>query len=243
MLPGTTEQLHRMEPALTTAHTPTRIYYVDDSGDARSLAVIGWLGIELTHWQLALDSWHHFRRSLHTDPDLDIRADDELHAVNLAAGRGRRLNDAVRTRGEVQKSRYRDVVRRGLETVAKMPGATAGAAFRRTRDIGRDRVGLYAAWIERLNAQHAASNSHALVVVDGDGTEHALRRAHRALQGGARHVIEDPFFVPAHGNHLVQAADLIVHAAFQHLARQPNREPLWEWFPEILLDAGPPVSL
>ncbi|MGG8407247.1 hypothetical protein ACM614_11785 [Streptomyces sp. 12297] len=224
---------------------PSSIYLADDSGDARRLAVIGWIRIELGRVSDASAHWLRFRSALAADPYLDIPTDSPLHAVDLAAGRGRPVRGVPRPPGTSAKDPYRHVVRRALEAIGSMPATGVGSAHRAGAPgvpFGDVKLGLYEAWVRHLNDLHAAAGSRAFIVFDGNGTESGLRRAHRRLVG-RRHVIGDPVLVPAPRNPLLQAADQVAYAAFQQLALQPRREFMHTWLAEGVPHAAGPLAL
>ncbi|MGW1978739.1 DUF3800 domain-containing protein [Streptomyces sp. NPDC001889] len=223
----------------TREDSPVSLYYLDDSGDSR-MAVAGWLRVDVRAWRDAERMWKALRGELHADPDLNIQADDTLHAVNLAGGRGRPLH-TIPGRGptDAEKTRFRNVIQRGLRTVAAMPGVTAGAAYR----AGATREELYTALVMELNRRHRTVDSFAMLCVDGNGTEHTLREAHRRLPHSDRHIIEDPFFAPARGKHLLQAADFVAYTAFQSVVGHTRRDFMKGWFAELLPAAEGPIAL
>jgi hypothetical protein len=126
-----------------------------------------------------------------------------------------------------------------------MPGVTVGSAFRLGGpDVhyGQLKHDLYEAWIQRINALHAAAGTHAFIIFDGDGSEVGVRRVHRRL-GASRHVVGDPYLIPARRSPFLQAADQVVYSAFQNLVRQPRRQFMWEWLPELIPKVEGPLPL
>lgn len=230
---------------MTTAPLKSSIYFVDDSGDARRIAVLGWLRVDLGSCAGPLGHWQAFLSELYADPYLDIRPGDSLHAVSLAAGRGRPVYGVRRPPGTSAKQPYREVIRRALAAISFMPGVAVGSAFRTGEPgihYGQLKQDLYEAWTRRVNTAHAAAGSHAFIVFDGDGSEAGLRRAHRCL-GEPRHVVGDPYLVPARRNTLLQAADQVAYSSFQQLTRQPHRRFMWEWLPELIPKVEGPLQL
>ncbi|MER6220935.1 DUF3800 domain-containing protein [Streptomyces sp900105755] len=230
---------------MTIAPLPPSIYFVDDSGDSRQLALLGWLRVDLGHSSGPIGHWQAFRSELHADPYLDIRPGDRLHAVSLAGGRGRPVYGVPRPPGTSPKQPYREVIRRALTTIGSMPAVTVGSAYRMAepgRQFGHVKQELYETWVQRINAAHATAETHAFVIFDGNGTETGLRRAHRRLPG-PRHMIGDPCLIPARHNPLLQAADQIAYTAYQQLARQPQRRFMWDWLKELIPHAEGPLQL
>jgi hypothetical protein len=73
-----------------------------------------------------------------------------------------------------------------------------------------------------------------VVVVMVDGADPRLRGEHRLLELESRRVLEDPWHERSHRSQLLQIADLTVHAAYQHVAQNPSRKFMWDWYPNQL---------
>lgn len=67
-----------------------------------------------------------------------------------------------------------------------------------------------------------------------DGDDNRLRAVHRTLDLDTRLVIEDSWHEDSAESQFLQIADFIVHAAFQHIARQESRRFMWDWYPQQL---------
>lgn len=215
-----------------------RIYYVDDSGDGRSSAVFGALGIDLEHHDRAERTWRRFRTALAVDQRLLIPAHHPLHAVELIAARGRYVHRSRSTDRREHRRHSAEVVLRGLGIFAGLPGVRTMVVHRRTSDYGRDRPLLYRRLLSRIQADLVASDRFGVVVIDGDGTESALRRAHRELPDDDRRLLGDPMFQSARQVGLLQAADFLAHLGFQNVAQKESHHFCWKW----LLDAAPEVD-
>ncbi|MEV5309578.1 MULTISPECIES: DUF3800 domain-containing protein [unclassified Streptomyces] len=228
---------------ITPAAAPLRLYYVDDSGDGRRLVSFAALGIDLAHTADAQATWLGFRAELAADARLLIPATAPLHSHELAGVRGRYVHRARSSDREQHRRHSREVILRGLHTVARLTGVRVRAVYRETDDYAHDRPGLYAALLRQIQAELAATGHHGVLIVDGDGTEDSLRRAHRNLPDDGRRIIGDPLFLPARENHLLQAADIVAYAAHQNVAKQENRRFMWDWFGAVLPGADGPRAL
>ncbi|MFE3788903.1 DUF3800 domain-containing protein [Streptomyces goshikiensis] len=216
--------------AAENSAAPLRLYFVDDGGDARTTACFASLGIDLAHADAAAQRWREFRDELDADARLEIPVESSLHAVKLAGARGRHVHRSRSTDRVMHRQHCQEVILRGLRTIAAIPGTRVRAVYRETENYGRDRPALYAALLQQLNLELATSGAHGVVIIDGDGTEGALRRAHRALPDEGRHIIGDPVFRPARDLDLLQAADMLVYSAYQSIAKRQSRAFMWHWF-------------
>ncbi|MEW2491782.1 DUF3800 domain-containing protein [Streptomyces sp. NPDC048411] len=177
------------------------------------------------------------------DARLEIPVDSSLHSVNLAGARGRHVHRSRSTDPVTHRQHCQEVILRGLRTIAATPGMRVRAVYRETGNYGRDRPALYAALLHQLNRELATSGTYGVVIVDGDGTESALRRAHRALPDEGRHIIGDPVFRPARDLDLLQAADMLAYSAYQSIAKRPSRAFMWHWFGATFPGAHGPSAL
>lgn len=222
---------------------PLRLYFVDDGGDARTTACFASLGVDLGHVHVAEQRWRDLRAELYADARLEIPADSSLHSVDLAGARGRHVHRSRSTDRATHRQHCQEVILRGLRTIASMPGVRVRAVYRETNNYGRDRPALYAALLHELNRELAASGTHGVVIVDGDGTESALRRAHQALPDEGRHILGDPVFRPARELHLLQAADMLAYSSYQSIAKSESRAFMWHWFGSTFPGSHGPSAL
>lgn len=184
--------------------------------------------------------WSAFLEKLQFNPDFSYTPGYPLHAVDLLGGRGRLLHpEGGPAPGSQRKREAAGIVLQGLETLAQVPELTVGSVYRR----GATREALYADLVEMINNWHAEAGSSCRFVVDGNGTERALRDAHRRLPSDRRHVLGDPELLPARGTPLLQAADFVAHAAYQFLVRYPARAFMWDWYPRVFPESSLPIDL
>ncbi len=73
-------------------------------------------------------------------------------------------------------------------------------------------------------------------MVDGRD-DSSYRSGHRQLEIKSRRIIEDPLMQSSRHSQPIQMADLVAHAAFQHLHEDPERRFMWDWYPELLADS------
>ncbi|MFD7836961.1 hypothetical protein [Streptomyces sp. NPDC059761] len=223
--------------------SPDRDHFIDDGGDGRTVIHFVSLGIDRAHRPAAERHWSDFRDELEVDPRLLIPASSPLHAVDLAAPRGEHAHRSRSTSPADHRRHMREVILRGLRVIAGMPGVRVRAVYRETLDYARDRPALYAAFVGELNAELAADGTYGRLTVDGNGTEVALRGAHRALPAAGRYIVGDPVFEPAKSRDLLQAADFLAYAAYQAVAKKNSRAFMWHWFATTLRDAEGPGAL
>ncbi|POX56354.1 hypothetical protein C3489_04655 [Streptomyces sp. Ru71] len=228
---------------ITAAAAPLRLYFVDDSGDGRAIVSFAALGLDLPQTSGALAHWLAFRAELAADARLLIPATAALHSHELAGGRGRHIHHSRSTDRDLHRRHAREVILRGLRAVSGFPGVRVRAVYRETDDYARDRPDLYAALLAQISEELATTGHHGVVIVDGDGTETALRHAHRRLPDPGRRVVGDPVFLAARTSQLLQAADMVAYAAFQTVAKRENRRFMWDWFGSVLPGADGPRAL
>ncbi len=84
-------------------------------------------------------------------------------------------------------------------------------------------------WISGLTA----AGELGILYMDGDGTDRSYVAAHRELKLATRSLIEDPAFQHSHSSHLVQFADLVAYAGYQHVLQLPEKRFAWPWYPSL----------
>lgn len=219
---------------------PDSVYYIDDTGN-RSMSAFGFIRVPwLGGPSVAESHWAAFLERLRLEPDIGYTPGYPLHAVDLLGGRGGLLHPRGGPAPDAgRKRKVAEIVLRGLETLAQVPELTVGSVYRR----GATREELYADLVELINDWHAENGSSCRFVVDGNGTEKVLRDAHRRLPQDRRHVLGDPELLPARTTPLLQAADLVAHAAHQFLVRRPSRSFMWDWYPRVFPESSLPMDL
>lgn len=219
---------------------PSSLYFLDESGNS-NISVFGFVRVpQVDGWSTAETAWTTFLKELQVNPHVTYTPGSMLHAVDLAAGRGRLLHPvpgAIATRR--QKSEAANIVLQGLRTLARVPGLAVGAVYHR----GATREDLYADLVDLINTRHAVAGSSCQFIVDGNGTERALRAVHRRLPADRRHVQGDPLLVPARQIPLLQAADFVAYAAYQSVVRRPSRAFMWDWYRKVFPEADALMNL
>lgn len=101
---------------------------------------------------------------------------------------------------------------------------------------GRTLAEAYAWFITELNELLADLDEEAMVVVDGLD-DSSYRPAHRQLDIKTRRIIEDPLMQSSRHSQLIQMADLVAYAAFQHLVADPEKRFMWDWYSGLLANS------
>ncbi|OII15309.1 DUF3800 domain-containing protein [Curtobacterium sp. MCBA15_008] len=222
----------------------SRLIYVDDSGHQSSgLCVYGWVHFAPDRWAAVLGRWLDVRRLLQQEYGIDV--DSELHATDLVNGRGR-VSKRVPLRyhhggGVYWKDFGQDVARLLLGEIGSLEGLTLGAVFQRfaPHPDQDTKASVYRKLVGRWEEQLAAEGGLALVFVDGNGTDHSYRTAHRALELRDRRVIEDPVMTDSAQSQFVQIADLVAWSAYTSVERPSRHEFAWGWYDHYLSARDP----
>jgi hypothetical protein len=213
---------------------PTRIFFVDDSGDP-TIAVLAAISFELSEWRRIYSEWLGWRRWMWKHYRLP--ADFELHAREFLSGRG---EISYRDSGRItQKPLINSVLnlrqeayRRSLVQINRQEGVSVLAVAWQGRTIAE----AYAWFIAELDQLLADLGEEAIIVVDGLD-DSSYRPAHRQLHIKSRRIIEDPLLQSSRHSQLIQMADLVAYAAFQHLAADPEKRFMWDWYPALLANS------
>jgi hypothetical protein len=211
-----------------------RIFFVDDSGN-QSIAVLAAISFELSEWRRVLTEWLGWRRWMWKQYGLPT--DFELHAQEFVSGRGEiSYRDSA---GNMQKPPINSVLgyrkeayRRSLAQIDRQEGVSVLAVAWQGRTIAE----TYAWFIAELDGLLADLDEEAIVVVDGLD-DSSYRPAHRQLDIKTRRVIEDPLMQSSRHSQLIQMADLVAYAAFQHLVADPEKRFMWDWYPRFLANS------
>jgi Protein of unknown function (DUF3800) len=196
------------------------IFYVDDSGDER-MTTFSAIGIPVERWNAALARWLAWRRQLREEHGVDVQY--RLHATDWVAGRGRPAEKPGAGVNRSKSLRWKLYVA-ALDVLAAMPSIVVLTVSR----PGTDRTAAYRVLMRELERLLTMEEDHGMVVLDGESPE--LRTLHGELDADARRLIEDPWKRDARESQWLQAADFVAYAAYQHLARRPDRAFMWHWY-------------
>lgn len=209
-----------------------RVFYVDDSGN-ESWSVIAAITFEFSAWPRVLKEWLGWRRWLYKTYSLPT--DFEIHAQEFVSGHGE--IPPAQAGGDVPEINRktglrRQAYRQTLEQLNRQQGvsATTIACEGATVPV------VYAEFVERIDFWLGDQGEQGFCIVDGQD-DSSYRPAHRALTLRTRHLLEDPLMQSSRHSQLVQAADLAAYAAFQHVAADPDRRFMWEWYPRLLSES------
>jgi hypothetical protein len=211
-----------------------RIFFVDDSGD-QTIAVLAAISFELNEWHRVLVEWLGWRRWMWKQYGLPT--DFELHAQEFISGRGeivyrdsRRIVQSPRIDGVL--GLRKEAYRRSMAQINRQEGVSVLAVAWQGKTI----ADAYAWFINQLDELLADLGEEAIIVVDGLD-DSSYRPAHRQLNIKTRRIIEDPLMQSSRHSQLIQMADLVAHAAFQHLVADPEKRFMWDWYPTLLADS------
>jgi len=202
------------------------IFYVDDSGDER-LTTFSAIGIPVERWNAASAQWLAWRRWLRDEHGVDV--DYRLHATHWVAGRGRPAMESPSLLNRNKPARWSAYVS-ALDALAAMPELVVLTVAR----PGIDRSAAYRVLMRGLDALLAERGDYGMVILDGEGPE--LRALHGELDPLSRRLIEEPWKRDAHESQWLQATDFVAFAAYQHVARRPERAFMWDWYTRCLGD-------
>ncbi|MFI7148196.1 DUF3800 domain-containing protein [Nonomuraea sp. NPDC050022] len=217
--------------------------YVDDSGNSRDLMIYAALDIDRRFLLEAHARWARLREEIAHEGL--IAAHVPLHAVDLIGVRGAHVHfysDHGLSR-EKHRQYMRNIVRRGLQAIADMPGICPRIAYRKALLGKTGRPELYQEFVTEVNRDLAKSDEMAKIIIDGNGTDPSFREAHRRLSAVNRRINGDPAFLPRAQCGLLQAADFVAYAAFQSLEANPKRLFMWNWFKQTFPQCQGPMAL
>ncbi|WP_144053131.1 DUF3800 domain-containing protein [Microbacterium sp. UCD-TDU] len=212
---------------------PVRLIYVDDSGAERSgYATFSWLELRIDDWQVALREVLDWRHRLAREQQIPVIY--ELHATKFVNGRGDPSLDPSWNRHKAKRSL---VVDDAFRMLAAAPWLSVGTVYSQTSLRGRafadERSRVYGELVTRLDQRLTAAGELGILYMDGDGTDRSYVAAHRELKLATRSLIEDPAFQHSHSSHLVQFADLVAYAGYQHVLQLPEKRFAWPWYPSL----------
>ncbi|SDQ62403.1 Protein of unknown function [Curtobacterium sp. UNCCL20] len=217
----------------------SRLIYIDDSGhQPTGLLVFGWVSLSPQAWRPVLRRWLELRKTLSREHGIDVER--ELHATDFVNGRGR-ISSCVPDRYVHDGVTYwkdlgRELAVRLLREMSCFEGMTVGAVFRRVdpHPLQAEKVSLYRDLVRSWEQELSADGELAMLFMDGNGTDHSYRTAHRQLQLDVRRIIEDPLMIDSASSHLVQMADLAAWCAYVAVERPRRHEFAWSWYEDHL---------
>ena len=202
-----------------------RLFYVDDSG-TEQIAVISAITFELEAWRTVLKEWLGWRKWLYKTYGLPT--DFELHAQEFVTGRGtilvpgpegEEIEPEISASVAMRKKAYRQSLAQidRQEEISVITGVLPGATI----------ADAYAKLIAELNELLEDRGEDAIFIVDGKD-DSSYRPAHRDLELRTRRIVEDPLMQSSRHSQFIQIADLVAHAAFQHLDANPTKRFMWD---------------
>lgn len=221
-----------------------RLIYIDDSGHPRSgLVVYGWIEFSPDRWSSVLRAWLDLRKRLWREYRIPVT--EELHTTAYVNGRGRistKMPDRFIHHGtEFWKILGREVALECLETLRYTEGLRLGAVYRNgePKALAQTRTETYSSLVNRFESELEESNSLAMIMLDGDGTDDSYRNTHRSLELSKRHVLEDAIHLDSKNSQLVQMADLVAWSANAFIDQHPKNEFAKDWYPKYLSERDP----
>ncbi len=206
------------------------LFYVDDStNDQHDLLAA--VAVPVGEWNTSLRGWLDHRKQLAEQYGLPVGY--ELHASKFLGVRGNPHED-VHQPINWDKALRRTIYEQSLDAIVALPSVEVLAIHQRGR---QQRLVLYRSLLDHLSVWLEERDALGIVVMDGEDVSY--RGVHRQLRLTDRRIIEDAWLQGARESQFVQAADLVVHAALQHVTRADNRSFMWNWFPDRF---GPIVS-
>ena len=222
------------------------LFFVDDSGDP-TVGVITALVFPWEVWPKVLKEWLGWRKWLWKQYQLPT--DFEIHAQEFVSGHGT-VPDYEDAEGVLRKPEIssklglrKEVYRRSLAQIERQSDV-------RIITIACEGLGVpgtYSRFVALIDEWLRGLGEWGIFIVDGKD-DSAYRPAHRKLELRDRRIIEDPLMQSSRHSQLIQMADLVAHAAFQHVKRDEDKRFMWDWYPRQLAgssfeDAGLPLLL
>ncbi|WP_141363305.1 DUF3800 domain-containing protein [Glutamicibacter uratoxydans] len=221
-----------------------RLIYIDDSGHPQSgLVIYGWIEFQPDHWSSVLRNWLDLRKRLWREYNIPVT--QELHTTEYANGRGRistKMPDRfVHEGNKYWKDLGREVALECLETLRSTEGLRLGSVYRRgtPQDLAQTRSATYKSLINIFELELEKSESLAMIVMDGDGSDSSYKDTHRSLELSKRHVIEDAIHLDSKNSQLVQMADLVAWSANAFIDQHSKNRFAQEWYPSYLSERDP----
>ena len=120
-------------------------------------------------------------------------------------------------------------------------GLRLGAVYRsgEPKALAQTRTETYLSLVNRFESELEESNSLAMILMDGDGTDDSYKNTHRSLELSKRHVIEDAIHLDSETSQLVQMADLVAWSANALIDQHPKNGFAQDWYPKYLSERDP----
>jgi hypothetical protein len=93
---------------------------------------------------------------------------------------------------------------------------------------------VHAEFVQRIDEWLRDHGEQGLCIVDGKD-DPSYRPAHRELHLKTRCLLEDPLMQSSSHSQLIQVADLVSYAAFQHVYNDVSG--ISRWYPELLAES------
>lgn len=221
-----------------------RLIYVDDSGHPRSgLVVYGWIEFHPSRWSSILRTWLDLRKRHWREYKIPIT--QELHGTEFVNGRGRISTDVPReftNNGvELWKELGRQVALECLETIRCTEGLAVGAvySFGSPAHLAETRTTTYTKLVASLEQRQSQSQSLAMIIMDGNGSDTTYREIHRNLDLDSRYLIEDALQVESKDSHFIQMADLVAWTANAYIDQHAKNKFVRVWYLRFLTERDP----
>ncbi|MFI5936812.1 DUF3800 domain-containing protein [Actinoplanes sp. NPDC051494] len=211
------------------------LIYTDDSGDEYFSLHTG-IMIPIDRWRDHLTSWKKYRRALYKKHG--VLDDYEIHTYKWVMGKGDPVENPIRdTQGKdinTVVGYRREWATKALLTILRMEGVQIFTTVAGTAN----KSDAYGRYLEELDESLAKAGDWGIVVLDGSprNPDPAPAAEHRRLPLRTRAIVEDVWVQDASVSQFIQIADLAAHSAFQHLAQNPARKFMWDWYPTHLHD-------
>jgi hypothetical protein len=208
--------------------TAVNFYYVDDSGDEHQ-DLLAAIEVPAEAWKECLRLWLSWRKWLYKRHYLPT--DYELHGSEFVEGRGNPVPTWVDDAGiahdpplNTTKGVRREIYWQCLRQIARSPNVR----ILTIHQAGVDKMAIYHDLLGWIQQELAAAGRLGVVVVDG--VDPNYRKQHRELDLKERLIVEDVWMKDSAHCQFIQMADLAVHAAFQAVVQNPDKNFMWDWY-------------
>ena len=206
----------------------TWLIYVDDSGNEEH-DLLSAVCIPIDNWLTYLVEWKKYRRYVEKKtglpPSIELHGEEMLRRGDLVVTdkEGKPLTIPEQRDPESPSTARTAVFDAGLRTIGSFSAVRLLTVY---APVPNGQGGLYEDLIGWLEQWLACNGGHGLVWFDGtdQGLDRLRRAVHRGLPITDRRVIEDPTGRDSRHSHLLQIADLVVHAAFKGIRAHEGHE-------------------